>query len=168
MNAPLKAELAALARAQGFHDLRVTSPQAIGAAGERLRAFLADGRHGDMDWMDRNCDRRADPQMLWPDVRSILMLGMSYAPRSDPLAALSEPTRGAISCYAHGKDYHDLVKRGLIVVARRLADTSTAAVKVFVDTAPLMEKPLAAAAGLGEAGAGIRDDNGTARHERSP
>ena len=149
MSAALKDELAALARAQGFHDLRFTAPSAIGAAGERLRAYLADGRHGDMDWMERNADRRADPKVLWPDVRSILVLGMSYAPESDPLAVLSEPKRGAISCYAQGKDYHDLVKRGLIVVARRLADETGADVKVFVDTAPLMEKPLAAAAGLG-------------------
>ncbi len=149
MSAALKFELAALARANGFHDLRVTTPGAIGAAGEQLRAYLADGRHGDMDWMERNAERRADPKVLWPDVRSILVLGMSYAPEGDPLAVLSEPERGAISCYAQGKDYHDLVKRGLIVVARRLAEATGASVKVFVDTAPLMEKPLAAAAGVG-------------------
>ncbi len=149
MSRALETELAALARAQGFHDLRITTPDRIGAAGERLSAFLADGRHGDMDWMARNAERRADPKMLWPDVRSILVLGMSYAPVSDPLAILAETSRGAISCYAQGKDYHDIVKRGLIVVARRLAEASGAEVKVFVDTAPLMEKPLAAAAGLG-------------------
>jgi epoxyqueuosine reductase len=149
LSGALETELAALARAQGFHDLRITTPDRIGAAGERLRAFLADGRHGDMDWMARNAERRADPKVLWTDVRSILMLGISYAPEADPLAILQQKNRGAISCYAQGKDYHDIVKRGLIVVARRLAEASGAEVKVFVDTAPLMEKPLAAAAGLG-------------------
>lgn len=149
MTAGLKAELAALARSQGFHDLRVTTPDAIGPAGERLRRFLADQRHGDMDWMERNADRRAAPAALWPQARSVLMLGYNYAPAADPLAILAQPSRGAISCYAQGKDYHDVVKRGLIVVARRLADATAADVKVFVDTAPLMEKPLAAAAGLG-------------------
>ncbi len=149
MTTGLKAELAVLARAQGFHDLRVTTPDASGPAGERLRRFLADRRHGDMDWMERNADRRATPAALWPEARSVLMLGYSYAPATDPLAILEHPSRGAISCYAQGKDYHDVVKRGLIVVARRLAELTSADVKVFVDTAPLMEKPLAAAAGLG-------------------
>ncbi len=149
MSGALKAELSALARAEGFHDLRVTTPAAIGAAGERLRAFLAEGRHGDMEWMARNADRRGDPAALWPNVRSILMLSISYAPDHDPLAVLAERSRGAVSCYAQGRDYHDLVKRGLIVVARRLAGLTGEQVKVFVDTAPLMEKPLAAAAGLG-------------------
>ena len=149
MSDSLRSELTTLARAHGFHDLKVTTPNAIGPAGERLRHYLAEGRHGDMEWMARNADRRADPLALWPQVRSILMLGLSYAPAGDPLAILAEPTRGAISCYAQGKDYHDLVKPGLIVVARRLAEATGEAVKVFVDTAPLMEKPLAAAAGLG-------------------
>ncbi len=149
MTADLKSELATLARAQGFHDLRVTTPDAIGPAGERLRRFLALQRHGGMDWMERNADRRAAPAALWPEALSILMLGYSYAPAVDPLAILAQPSSGAISCYAQGKDYHDVVKRGLIVVARRLADATAGDVKVFVDTAPLMEKPLAAAAGLG-------------------
>jgi epoxyqueuosine reductase len=149
VTASLKTELALLARTQGFHDLRVTTPDAIGPAGERLRQFLADHRHGDMDWMERNADRRAAPEVLWPEARSVLMLGYSYAPANDPLAILDQPLRGAISCYSQGKDYHDVVKRGLIVVARKLAELTAADVKVFVDTAPLMEKPLAAAAGLG-------------------
>ncbi len=149
MKTSLKGDLAALARSQGFHDLRVTTPDAIGPAGERLHRFLAADRHGDMEWMERNADRRAAPATLWPEARSVLMLGYSYAPASDPLAILGQPSRGAISCYAQGKDYHDVVKRGLIVVARKLADLTSADVKVFVDTAPLMEKPLAAAAGLG-------------------
>lgn len=149
MNANLKSELAALARKQGFHDLRVTTPDAIGPAGEHLRQFLAHDRHGDMDWMERNSDRRSSPNILWPEVKSVLMLGYNYAPASDPLAILAEASRGAISCYAQGKDYHDIIKRGLILVARHLVAATAADVKVFVDTAPLMEKPLAAAAGLG-------------------
>ena len=149
MTAAIKLELQALAREFGFHDLRVTTPDRIGDAGDRLRQFLADSRHGDMAWMARNADRRADPMVLWPDVRSILMLGASYAPASDPMAKLAERSCGAISCYAQGRDYHDVIKRGLIVVARRLHEATGAAVKVFVDTAPLMEKPLAQAAGVG-------------------
>ena len=149
MSAALKSELAALARAQGFHDLRLTRPDAIGPAGERLARFLAEGRHGDMEWMARNADRRANPTVLWPDVRSIAMLATRYAPGVAPLAILHERSRAAISCYAQGKDYHDIVKRGLIVVARHLAQATGEQVKVFVDTAPLMEKPLAAAAGIG-------------------
>ena len=113
-----KSQLRALALDIGFHDLRVTTPAAIGAAGGRLRDFLAAGRHGDMDWLARNADRRADPAVLWPDVRSIVMLGISYAPPGDPLAALAKRSHGAISCYAQGKDYHDLVKRGLIRLRR--------------------------------------------------
>jgi epoxyqueuosine reductase len=145
----IEAELRALARGLGFHSLGVTTPEAIGQAGSRLHRFLADGHHGDMDWMERNAARRADPSEMWPPVRSVIMLGMSYAPESDPMIALDEPHRGAISCYAQGKDYHDLVKRGLIVVARHLTEATGATARVFVDTAPLMEKPLAAAAGIG-------------------
>ncbi len=149
MSGDIKAGLAALARAQGFHDLRVTRPEQIGQAGDRLREFLALGRHGDMAWMSSNVDRRSSPTTLWPEARSIVMLGLSYAPEADPLAILEHRSQGAISCYAQGKDYHDIVKRGLIVVARHLAQATGADVRVLVDTAPLMEKPLAAAAGLG-------------------
>ena len=149
MELGLKQRLKTQALQLGFHDLRVTTPDAIGAAGEHLRRFLADGWHGDMEWMARHADRRADPRALWPDVRSIMMLGVSYAPSTDPLAKLANAGRGAISCYAQGRDYHDIVKRGLVVLARSLTDATGEQVKVFVDTAPLMEKPLAAAAGLG-------------------
>jgi epoxyqueuosine reductase len=149
MTAALKAELTDLATKLGFADLRFTTPDGIGPAGERLRAFLAEARHGDMDWMARNAGRRADPKALWQDVRTILMAGMSYAPEGDPLAALAEPSRGVISCYAQGKDYHDVLKSKLIELARRLHQKTGAEARVFVDTAPLMEKPLAAAAGLG-------------------
>ena len=150
MTIELKSELRRLAQGLGFHDLRVTSPERVDPrTAARLRTFIAEGRHGDMDWMARTLDRRADPRVLWPEVRSILMLGISYAPRTNPMTALDTPGRSAISCYAQGKDYHDIVKRGLVVVARRLAGATAAEVKVFADTAPLMEKPLAAAAGLG-------------------
>jgi epoxyqueuosine reductase len=149
LSASLETGLRALANAQGFHDLRITSPRAIGEAGRRLHSFIELGRHGDMDWMARHADRRSAPAILWPEARTILMLGYSYAPANDPLAILSKRSRGAISCYARGKDYHDIVKRGLVVVARHLTAATGADVKVFVDTAPLMEKPLAAAAGLG-------------------
>ena len=149
MSQNLKDSLIAHARELGFGGVRVTTPERIGPAGERLRAFLAEGRHGDMAWMATTAERRADPQVLWPDVRSIVMLGFSYAPGSDPLAALADSSHGAVSCYAQSKDYHDIIKGRLKQIASAFARKSGADVKVFVDTAPLMEKPLAAAAGLG-------------------
>jgi epoxyqueuosine reductase len=138
------------AAAAGFDDVRVTSPDKLPSdTASRLDAFLAEGRHGDMDWLSAHRERRGDPRALWSDARSIVMLGLSYAPNADPLAALAERSRGAISCYAQGRDYHDIVKSGLKRVARALQGATGAEVKVFVDTAPLMEKPLAALAGLG-------------------
>src|SRR5262245_66147670 len=102
-----------------------------------------------MGWLAATAGRRGHPLALWPEARSIVMLGMSYAPEADPLAVLAERSRGAISCYAQSRDYHDVVKAGLKQVAGALQRASGAEVKVFVDTAPLMEKPLAEAAGLG-------------------
>jgi len=102
-----------------------------------------------MDWMARNADRRADPRALWPDVRAIVMLGVTYGPHDDPLAILKERLRGAISVYSLGDDYHDLIKPRLKALARMLVEKAGGDVKVFVDTAPVMEKPLAQAAGLG-------------------
>ncbi len=145
----LKSALLAEARALGFDAVNVTRPDAIGAAGERLMTFLADGRHGDMDWMETTAARRRDPRTLWPDVKSLIMLGMSYAPESDPMDGLTQASHGVISVYAQGKDYHDVVKARLKALARWLHAASGQDVKVFVDTAPLMEKPLAQAAGLG-------------------
>ena len=142
MSATLKELVLTEARAAGFDTARVTTPAAIGPAGERLAHFLEEGRHGEMAWLARNADRRRDPLALWPQVRSIIMLGMSYAPDSDPLAALNQPGLGVISCYAQGSDYHDVLRSGLKRVAGGLARISGADVKVFVDTAPLMEKPL--------------------------
>jgi epoxyqueuosine reductase len=111
--------------------------------------FLAAGRHGDMDWMATTADRRRHPAFLWPQARSIVMLAMSYAPRDNPIDALQERSRAAISVYAKGSDYHELIKARLKKLAASLAQRSGAEVKVFVDTAPVMEKPLAAAAGIG-------------------
>jgi epoxyqueuosine reductase len=146
----LKRLVRAEAREVGFAVARVTTPSTVGAQmAERLAQFLAEGRHGDMAWMASTAERRGHPRALWPDARSIVMLGMSYAPEGDPLEVLAEPGRGAISCYAQSSDYHDVVKAGLRQIATALQQASGAEVKVFVDTAPLMEKPLAEAAGLG-------------------
>src|ERR671932_439350 len=117
--------------------------------GERLRAWLAQDHHGSMDWMAGTAERRADPRALWPEIRSIVMLGLNYGPADDPLAALARPDRGAISVYARSRDYHDVIKGKLKELAGFLAARGGADVKVFVDTAPVMEKPLAEAAGLG-------------------
>ncbi len=149
MTAALKDMVLREARMLGFDAARVISPDAIAAAGGRFAAFLEAGRHGDMAWLATNAERRRNPARLWPQVRSIIMLGMSYAPETNPLDALDHPTRGAISVYAQGKDYHDIIKGKLKQLAALLAAQSGADVKVFVDTAPVMEKPLAAAAGLG-------------------
>ncbi len=147
--ASLKQTLRHEAEGLGFSAVRVTSPDALGGAGERLVEFLAADRHGDMTWMATTADRRQHPALLWPQVRSIVMLGMSYAPATNPLDVLEQPWRGAISVYAQGKDYHDVLKSKLKALAASLAQRSGAEVKVFVDTAPVMEKPLAAAAGIG-------------------
>jgi epoxyqueuosine reductase len=150
MTADLKQFVLDEASAAGFDAVRVTSPAAIDSrTGERLAHFLQDGRHGDMEWMATTAERRRHPVAMWPQTRSIIMLGMNYAPSSDPLTVLSEPRRGAISCYAQCKDYHDVVRSGLKRVASSLARASGTEVKIFVDTAPLMEKPLGEAAGLG-------------------
>jgi epoxyqueuosine reductase len=114
-----------------------------------LQEFLAAGAHGDMGWMARNADRRTDTKVLWPEVRTIVMLGVNYGPDNDPLAILEERTRGAISVYAQGDDYHEVIKPRLKALGRWLIDEAGGDVKVFIDTAPVMEKPLAQAAGIG-------------------
>ncbi|MEA3064165.1 MAG: epoxyqueuosine reductase [Sphingomonadales bacterium] len=118
-------------------------------SGARLREWIASGAHGDMIWMEETAERRASPAALWPDVRSVISLGMSYAPAGDPLALAERPDLGRISVYAQGADYHDVVKKALKALARWLVDEAGCELKVFVDTAPVMEKPLAEAAGLG-------------------
>ncbi len=127
----------------------VARPDAIPVAAERLRAFLDTGAHGDMAWMAANAARRGDPRTLWPDVRSIVMLGLNYGPDEDPLALLRQRDRGGISVYARGDDYHDIIKPRLKTLARWLVEQTGGDVKVFVDTAAVMEKPLAEAAGIG-------------------
>jgi epoxyqueuosine reductase len=145
----LKEALAGEARALGFDCIGVTDPAAIAAAGRPFQAFLEAGAHGEMDWLAARPERRADPRVLWPEVRSVIMLGVNYGPEQDPLAILQQRASGAISVYAQGDDYHDLIKPRLKALARWLVARSGAEVKVFVDTAAVMEKPLAQAAGLG-------------------
>ena len=145
----VKAALAREALALGFDCIGITAPDAISLAAKHFRDFLNAGAHGDMDWLARDPERRADPRGLWPDVRSVVMLGVNYGPDEDPLAILKQRTRGAISVYAQGDDYHDVIKKRLKALARWLAGTANCEVKVFVDTAAVMEKPLAQASGLG-------------------
>jgi epoxyqueuosine reductase len=137
------------ARDLGFDVVGVARPDVIGRAQEGLDAFLAEGFFGDMTWMQSTAARRRDPRALWPEVRSVIMLGMNYGPDEDPLAPLQLPGRGAISVYARGDDYHDVIKPRLKQLAQRLIAAAGGNVKVFVDTAAVMEKPLAAAGSLG-------------------
>jgi epoxyqueuosine reductase len=127
----------------------IARPDAIPQAQDRLLRFLAEGAHGDMAWMATTAERRGDPRALWPDARSIIMLGMNYGPDDDPLMILRERSRGAISVYAQGDDYHEVIKPRLKAIARWLIGHAGGDAKVFVDTAAVMEKPLAQAAGLG-------------------
>jgi epoxyqueuosine reductase len=145
----LKEALAREALALGFDCIGIADPGAISQARNYFRAFLDSGAHGDMDWLAAHPERRADPRVLWPEVRSIIMLGVNYGPHEDPLAILQQRTRGAISVYAQGDDYHDLIRKRLKSLARWLVAHAGGDVKVFVDTAAVMEKPLAQAAGLG-------------------
>jgi epoxyqueuosine reductase len=142
-------EIRALAKAQGFDVMRVTPATAPADNAARLSAFLDAGRHGEMDWMAERHAWRADPQSLWPEAKSVIMLGTNYGPESDPLTILRERSKGAISVYAQGDDYHELVKARLKAVAGHIFRKHGAEVKVFVDTAPVMEKPLAEQAGIG-------------------
>lgn len=135
------------AKLLGFADCKVT--HADHDFGPQLNAWLESGAHGDMDWMETRAAQRRSPKALWPEARSVIMLAMSYAPRVDPMAMAQAQSRGRISVYAQGADYHDIVKKALKALARWLVEQSGCALKVFVDTAPVMEKPLAAAAGLG-------------------
>ena len=141
----IKAEAAAL----GFAACGIARADAAPLAGERLRQWLDEGRHGDMIWMEERAHHRASPAALWPEVRSVIALGMSYAPATDPLRLAAAGGVGRISVYAQGGDYHDVVKKALKALGRWLAQQAGEPLKVFVDTAPVMEKPLAEAAGLG-------------------
>ncbi len=133
----------------GFVSVGVTRADVSAEQGKRLQLWLERGNHGAMEWMEARKDQRGHPQALWDGARSVIALGMSYAPASDPLALAEAKTRGRISVYAQGQDYHDVVKKALKVLARWMVDQAGGELKVFVDTAPVMEKPLGAAAGLG-------------------
>ena len=137
------------ARELGFCAFGVARADAAPQSRARLEQWLAEGMHGDMLWMAETAARRGSPAGLWPDVRSVISLGMSYAPAGDPLALAGSPETGRISVYAQGADYHDVVKKALKALARWMVAEAECELKVFVDTAPVMEKPLAEAAGLG-------------------
>jgi len=144
-----KSDIAAKAAELGFDAFGTTLPDVLTEAPARLEQFLTEGRHGTMEWMEPRKDQRSDPKTLWPEVKSVIAVGHNYGPATDPLEALTRKERGVISSYARGKDYHDVLKKRLKQLARWIVENSGSELKVFVDTAPVMEKPLAAAAGLG-------------------
>ena len=134
----------------GFDEARVVNADDVGAdLGARLDAALQDGHHAGMEWLAATADRRRHPRRLWPEVASILLVGMNYGPESDPMAGLGRTDHGLVSVYARGRDYHDVMKGRIKTLAQRLVARFGGDVKVFVDTAPVMEKPLAALAGVG-------------------
>ncbi|MER9283574.1 tRNA epoxyqueuosine(34) reductase QueG [Mesorhizobium australicum] len=145
----LRALIDAEARRAGFDAVAVTAPDAIPLAPARLAEFIADGFHGSMDWIAETIARRAEPSTLWPAVRSIVVLAMNYGPGHDPRDVLAKRDRGAISVYAKNRDYHEIMKGRLKQIAGKIVARAGGDVKVFIDTAPVMEKPLAEAAGLG-------------------
>jgi epoxyqueuosine reductase len=142
-------ELRARAKALGFDAFGITSADARPDLREKLEQALASGWLGDMEWMAETAERRSSPAALWDEARSIIMLGVNYGPDRDPLETLAQRDRGTVSVYARNRDYHEIIKGKLKELAGLLSRRSGAAVKVFVDTAPVMEKPLAEAAGLG-------------------
>lgn len=145
----VKESIRTKAREIGFDAVGFAAAEGDPEDARNLDAYLKDGRHGDMTWMETTADRRADPRALWPEARSIVSLGMNYGPAEDPLAQLERRDRGAISVYAKGRDYHTELKKRLKQLARWMAETHGCQVKVFTDTAPVMEKPVAMRAGVG-------------------
>ena len=137
------------AQSIGFDEVGVTSPSVLKNLSEGLENFVALGRHGDMSWMERNIDRRSDPARLWPDVRSVIVVATNYGPDVNPLDALLKKSTGAISVYAQNRDYHKVLKGRLKQLGSWVGANYGGQLKVFVDTAPVMEKPLAQAAGIG-------------------
>ncbi len=138
----------------GFDSVGIVKPNAIEAAGEHLKNFIKANRHGSMEWLEDTLERRSDPRNLWPEVKSIIVVTMNYGPEQNPLSILEEKQLGAISVYARHRDYHDLIKGRLKTLASKLVSRAKQngvdqEIKVFVDTAPVLEKPLAAKAGLG-------------------
>ena len=146
----LQAALRAEAVALGFATVGFAAAAGDGARADRLADWLGEGRHGSMEWMEARKEQRVSPQGLWPEARSVIALGMSYAPDYDPLMLADQGDRARISVYAQGRDYHDVVKKALKALARWLiTQAPDSELKVFVDTAPVMEKPLGQAAGIG-------------------
>ncbi len=145
----LRERLEAEAKTLGFAALGICAPDATPQTAARLAEFLAQGRHGQMSWMADRVEWRGSAAALWPQARSVILLAEAYSPESDPLLVLERHDRAAISVYAQGRDYHDLVKRRLKRLGRWLIEAAPCEIKVFVDTAPVIEKPLAQAAGIG-------------------
>lgn len=145
----LKSRLVQQALAEGFVACRVCHPWDVPEVPERLEAYLTAGYHGQMGWLEKRVEWRGDPSALWPEARSVIMLAESYAPDHDPREGLTRRDRGVISVYAQNRDYHDIVKKRLKRLARWLIGEAGGELKVFVDTAPVPEKPLGQAAGLG-------------------
>jgi len=150
LTADLKARLVDFAMQEGFSKVGICRPWDVPQIAERLKTYVKEGRHGQMRWMAERMNWRGDPAELWPEAKSVIMLAEPYTPDHDPMQVVGMPDRGAISVYAQNRDYHDIVKKRLKRVGRWLLEQEPEAqIKVFVDTAPVMEKPLAAAAGLG-------------------
>ncbi len=145
----IKSEITKLSHDAGFDVIRYTSPDGLERNAQFFEDFLNNAYHGDMKWMEEKAERRKSPFNLWPDVKSIIMFGMNYGPRQNPLKSLKQKNSGNISVYAQGKDYHDVIKKRLKKIARHIHQEYNEQVKVFVDTAPVMEKPLAEKSGLG-------------------
>jgi len=144
-----ESEIRDRALSQGFDAVGFAPADLAASAKRGLAEYLARGYHGDMGWLADTADRRADPRVLWPGARSVVVLALNYAPASDPLSLLSARTRASISVYARNRDYHDVLKSRTKALARWMHESLGGDVKIFVDTAPVMEKPLAQAAGLG-------------------
>jgi epoxyqueuosine reductase len=160
----IKRAIAAEARALGFDAVGIAPASLPEATSDALTDWLDLGSHGEMGWMEAKAERRRHPQALWPEAKSVIVCAMNYGPAEDPLAALERRDEGAVSVYAHGRDYHDVVKKKLKALARWLQESHGGEVKVFVDTAPVMEKPLAQAAGVGWQG---KHTNLVSRHHGS-
>src|SRR5512142_3224569 len=144
----LRAQIRARALTEGFDVVRFAKAEAPPNAAEALASFLGSERHGSMEWMAKNADRRADPKTLWPEAKTAIVLGVNYGPRNGYHDRAIPADRAAISVYAQGDDYHDLIKAKLKRLGGWIAQDFKADVKVFVDTAPVMEKPLAQVAGV--------------------
>jgi len=149
MSEEIKSAIRAEALSLGFDAVGFAAPELLPEARAHLGEYLARGYHGDMGWLAARADERAAPKALWPEVKSVLVLGLNYAPAEDPLAALAAPEQANISVYARGRDYHDVLKARLRRLARFIGERWPGSLKLFVDTAPVMEKPLATAAGIG-------------------